>query len=900
MIIKKITYLLSVLLFTGIAYAQSPVFINEIQVNTAGPDWEFIELQGTPSTDLSNFTILVVESDSDGPAGNIDRVIDLNDQTIPNNGFWVAMSPAAQAEYGISGNFQIPNNTFENSSTTFLLVTSFKGNINDDLDADNDGVLDSFPWAEIADSVSIIDADGNDFSYSDVVLGPNGRFLPSGVFRNPDAPGSFSTTFLTFNTADGTPGKSNTGEDNDNENPPTDASLQLIHNIQGAGTISPMVDAVVTIEGIVVGDFQDDSVSGFYVQEEDSDADDNEATSEGIFVFARNAVDVTVGNKVKVTGKVVEFFELTELTEVSTIEILSNNEPLPTITTASLPVTNATFFERFEGMLVRFNQPLFVTDTFLLARGNELKLSSGSVLLQPTQIALPGAEANAQLEANKLNQIIIDDANRRNNLAPVIFPAPELTFENEIRAGYKTTSVTGILTYNDSGFDAGGNSTAAYRVYVTEIPKFISATNPRMDAPANVGGSLKVASFNVLNYFNGDGLGGGFPTERGAETAELFNRQRDKIINAILAMDTDIVGLVEIENDGYGINSAIQDLVNGLNEVVGSDRYSFVDPGVPQIGTDQITNGLIYQNTKVGLQGNAAILDSSVDPNFNDGRNRPSLAQTFIEFATDGIITISVNHLKSKGSSCSAQGDPDTSDGQANCNLTRIAAAEAIANWLATDPTSSGSENFAIIGDLNAYAKEDPIVALENAGYTNLVSNAFGDERHGYQFASQFGTLDYAMASPGLLTKVTGADFWNINADEPVSFDYTTRFKSLEQQISFYSTAPFRSSDHDPVIFGVDLSDEPTLAINDNQLTARNEITVFPSPVKNELFIAANAFKGATEVSIFTLSGRRLFWEVISFDSAANTTIDTASLPSGVYLLSLKNAYKNYYQLITK
>ena len=48
-----------------------------------------------------------------------------------------------------------------------------------------------------------------------------------------------------------------------------------------------------------------------------------------------------------------------------------------------------------------------------------------------------------------------------------------------------------------------------------------------------------------------------------------------------------------------------------------------------------------------------------------------------------------VNHLKSKGSDCNAVGDPDTGDGQGNCNMTRTAAAEALVDWMAGDPTAA-------------------------------------------------------------------------------------------------------------------------------------------------------------------------------------------------------------------
>ena len=161
--------------------------------------------------------------------------------------------------------------------------------------------------------------------------------------------------------------------------------------------------------------------------------------------------------------------------------------------------------------------------------------------------------------------------------------------------------------------------------------------------------------------------------------------------------------------------SALQDLVNGLNAAVGSSVYSFINPGVSQIGTDEIAVALIYKPGTVTPVGAAQILDSTDDPNFIDTKNRPALAQTFQQASNGAMFTVAVNHLKSKGSDCDDVGDPDTGDGQGNCNLTRKKAAIALASWLATDPTGSGDPDFLIIGDLNSYAKEDPITALKTA-----------------------------------------------------------------------------------------------------------------------------------------------------------------------------------------
>jgi len=191
--------------------------------------------------------------------------------------------------------------------------------------------------------------------------------------------------------------------------------------------------------------------------------------------------------------------------------------------------------------------------------------------------------------------------------------------------------------------------------------------------------------------------------------------------------------------------------------------------------------------------------------NSNDEKNRPALAQTFAQQTTVEKVTVVVNHLKSKGSPCDALGDPDTGDGQGNCNMTRTHAATALSVWLATDPTGSGDPDILIIGDLNAYAKEDPITILTHAGYTDLFATLVGVAAYSYGFAGQFGYLDYALSSASLTPQVTGVTEWHINADEPPVLDYNTEFKSANQVNTLYAPDPYRASDHDPVLVGLNL-----------------------------------------------------------------------------------------------
>ena len=122
---------------------------------------------------------------------------------------------------------------------------------------------------------------------------------------------------------------------------------------------------------------------------------------------------------------------------------------------------------------------------------------------------------------------------------------------------------------------------------------------------------------------------------------------------------------------------------------------------------------------------------------------------------------------------------------------------------MATDPTGSGDDDFLIVGDLNAYAQEDPITAIEAAGYTNLATQFIGPDAYSYVFDGQAGTLDYAMANASLTSQVTGVTEWHVNADEPDALDYNLDFGRNPD--IFNGQDPFRNSDHDPIIVGLNL-----------------------------------------------------------------------------------------------
>jgi predicted extracellular nuclease len=387
-----------------------------------------------------------------------------------------------------------------------------------------------------------------------------------------------------------------------------------------------------------------------------------------------------------------------------------------------------------------------------------------------------------------------------------------LSNDNFVRGGDSISGLTGVMHWSF----AGQSGTDAWRVRPVEeaFNYRFASVNPRTTAPEPVGGSIRVASFNVLNYFT-------TLNSRGADSVAELDRQRTKIAAAICAMDADVVGLIEIENNGA---IALADLLTGaggVNAVCGPYRY--IDTGV--IGPDQIAVALIYRPATVKPSGRFATLDSSVDPRFLESKNRPALAQTFEETASGARLAVVVNHFKSKGSDCKDVGDPDMLDGQGNCNGTRTQAAAALVDWLATDPTGSDDTDVLVIGDLNSYRNEDPIDTIEAGAddsrvtaddYTDLLDFLLGPAAYSYVFDGQLGYLDHALASRSLLAQVTGVTVWNVNSDEIPVFDYNDDIRDAGEQsferestsLPIYEPNAVRSSDHDAVIVGIEFDSD--------------------------------------------------------------------------------------------
>jgi predicted extracellular nuclease len=777
----------------GVVTEPTDPVINEFVANHTGADSEaFVEVLGDASTDYSSFTVLEIEGEGSN-IGLIDAALSIG--TTDAGGYW------------------IDDEDMENGTLTILLVEDFTGSVGNDLDTDNDGTFDSTPWTRIVDDVATTDGTTGDVAYSATVLAAffdGNPFGAGGASRIPNGTDTDTTADWVRNDFDGfglpgfpgspalgeaenTPGAVNAvitvltdpvGECND---PAT-----LIHDIQGNGLASPDVGSIREIEGIVTGDFEGGSeLSGFFMQEEAGDFDSDATTSEGIFVFNAGVGSVNVGDTVRVRGSVAEFFNLTEINNVVSVTGCT-----ATGTTApaswSLPVGAVNDWEWVEGMEISINQTLYASGNFTQARFGEVDLSVGGVLDNPTNVVAPGAPAIALQAENDLHRIQLDDGSTVQNPLPL---PPYLGAGNTLRTGDTVPGLTGNVSY----------SFGVYEMHPTQAVNF-TRVNTRPGVP-DVGGTIQVAAYNVLNYFttidNAGPICGPLSDQgcRGADTPDEFTRQRDKIVTAISALDAEVVGLMEIENAPD--NTPEADLVAGLNAATAPGTYDYIATG--PIGGDAIRVALLYKPAAVTPLGGFTVLDSSFNPLFDDTLNRPMLTQSFVENATGAVFTVGVNHLKSKGSNCNAVGDPDTGDGQGNCNITRTNAAQAIVDYLAIDPTGSGDGDYLIIGDLNAYAMEDPVTTIEAGGYTDLieafVGTGFEDGAYSFNFFSQSGYLDHGLASGTMTPQVAGAAFWHVNADEPSGLDYNNF-----NQPALYTPDEWRASDHDPVVIGLNLT----------------------------------------------------------------------------------------------
>ena len=584
---------------------------------------------------------------------------------------------------------------------------------------------------------------------------------------------------------------------------------------------------------------------GFFIQDPQGDGDP--ATSDGLFIHSTQANGAIVpGAEVCVSGKVKEYFNQTQLSA----DALVVTQPVGAVPVAVdlVPVAGESLsqlLERHEGMQVRLvpESSLVVTRNFSFdydGKRNNLVLAYGAPLIKSTQkFAAMSQEASDWALRNQQNQLVVEtDAKAPDGVLPW-FPGFNAE-EGYLRIGDKLNGLEGALGYSYNLFRLVANN----RIDASNIDH---SGWDRVETPELAeAGDLRVASFNVLNFFTTVVGGDANPTgsNRGALTVAEFELQRTKIVSAITRLNADVLGLMEIENNGYGDNSAIANLVAALNAAQPdeADHYAWVaSPDGQPIGTDAITVGLIYRPASVTPEGAASLIELPVQQaEAQDASGKPvaikqgmreSLLQRFSSPKGDAPLTLVVNHLKSKGSACFEDypdyATADPLDGQGHCNALRVSAAKVLGERL-----KEVSGDLLLIGDLNAYGMEDPIRVLTDydpaaqprqimsASFTTLAGQPFeesgsalgkgyglvnlntrfhGTDTYSYSYEGELGNLDHALASPGLAAKVIGIEDWHINSAESNFFEYGSKYTGQLAK----SDGPFSASDHDPVLVAI-------------------------------------------------------------------------------------------------
>ncbi|MGC5615667.1 ExeM/NucH family extracellular endonuclease [Georgenia sp. Z1491] len=617
-----------------------------------------------------------------------------------------------------------------------------------------------------------------------------------------------------------------TDPDPDPDPDPEPGEPLTIEQIQGIGDATPYDGDAVTTRGVVTAVYPAGGFDGFTIQTEGTGGDLSEHTaSSGIFVYGPDVVgDVEIGDFVEVSGTAGEYFGLTQIsgpTVTPLEEEFTDVEPVE----IAWPETDAER-ELYESMLMLPTDEFTVTNTYWTLQYGEVGLATGdSPLITPTDVANPvtDPEGVAAVEAdNAARGVVLNDGSSFNlinfDFDDHEIPLPYVTPDAPLRTGAAATFEAPVIVdfrrvqNGDSAWSFQPTTRASGENYTD----WLEFENDRAEhaAPAEVGGNIQVASFNVLNYFSTLGEDEencdfypdreGNPTTadwcdvRGAWSSEAFARQEEKIVDAINTLDADVVALEEIENSaefGQDRDAALATLTEALNEDAGAGTWGYVEsPAELPADEDVIRTAFIYRVDTISPVGESLILTDSDA----FGNAREPLAQEFAAVGADEELSettfvVTANHFKSKGSGT------DDGTGQGNANPDRIAQAEALVEW--TEGNWGADQPVLQAGDFNAYSAEDPMQVFYDAGYTNL-TEFDRSGAHSYNFDGMDGSLDHILANEAALELFTGSTIWEINANEPLALEYSRHNYNVT---NFHEVSPFRSSDHNPGIVGLDI-----------------------------------------------------------------------------------------------
>ena len=538
----------------------------------------------------------------------------------------------------------------------------------------------------------------------------------------------------------------------------------------------------VRVVGVVTAVFP--RMSGFFIEAPQAQWDDNPATSEAMFVYAGRGSPggFVTGQRLAFGARYQDFHGVPELAYPHGVEYCGHHA-LPPAITVSLPQSARRWKSMF-GMRIQFDQPLTADDLDSLVRYGEVRLHAGGRHYAPAALTVPGPAIRGLKKQSARREIWLDDGNAGTYPQKLQFGKAVFNASHPLRVGDVFEFVAGIA-YHAYGRDL---------LEVTHIGR-IRKANPRpAGAPPGPSQGLRLVTFNVENYFNRAISGPSFPTGRGAHSRSQWHCQTDKLVAALKIMRPTVAGLEEIENNGYGRDGALAALVNALNRSVPDAPYRFIRPRLRRLGTDMIAPGLIYDTRQVTPVGRAAVLEPPrYDRAVRIGLTRPALAASFRARGGSGKpLTVVVAHLRSQRSPCGPGLDGESGDG--HCAWARARAVSYLKHWIGERPTGIATSAVALLGDFNAYPHAEAMRELLGNGWRTEPPLHARDPGYTENGKWGAGRLDYVLLSPALAKRVQAARIWHIDADEARGFGYAGR------PVCHGPAAPYRASDHDPVI----------------------------------------------------------------------------------------------------
>lgn len=408
----------------------------------------------------------------------------------------------------------------------------------------------------------------------------------------------------------------------------------------------------------------------------------------------------------------------------------------------------------YVGQEVIFDSPLTISSNS----------SSSSLVISPTRLftannqALPGSVENSNVVIhNSACSMTLYDMPSRSNDAP--YRCGEKIYDLRVKV-----NSTKSLSWRD--WRCVGNTRAELEQGIPDLGDY----------------RLLICAMNLEYYLVANA---GYP---GPSSYSQHQYQRTKVGKALALINADAYGLVEVELG----SEALKEIADDLNNKIPGRSFTQVMDYTKATGTNT-KSGFVYDANKLRPVGALQRV--------TEGPANRKMMQCFEEIATGERFIFSINHFKAK---TSGGVGPDADHGQGNYNATRTAEARGVYTMYEAVSYAMNEPDILIMGDLNAYAKEDPIMVFLNHEMIDLHRAFHADSSYSYQFSGLAGYLDHAISNKTLYLQVTGMCGFHINSDENDRYTYD---KSSDNTM-------FRSSDHDPVLVGLKLDSTLSREIN--------------------------------------------------------------------------------------